>query len=123
MRYLFLLPVFLINSTIWSQTKTLDTNRDFGFWASTQISHKFNKKWTFRLEEQHRLKDNLTAFDRLLTQVKAEYNLSNQFRLGLGSRHLWLNDDIGNQQGFEHHFRLHLYASYKTRIKSFFFYK
>jgi len=121
MRYLFLLPVFLINSTIWPQTKALNKNRDFGFWSSTRISYKFNEKWTFSLEEQHRLKDNLTAFDRLLTQVKAEYNLSNQFRLGLGSRHLWLNDDIGNQQGLEHHFRLHLYASYKTRIKSFFF--
>ena len=99
MRYLFLLPIILIHSTTWPQTKPTDTNRDFGSWSSAQISYKFNKRWTFSLEEQYRLKDNLTAFDRLLTQLETEYNLSKQFEFGLGLRHLWLNDNLGNQQG------------------------
>ena len=121
MRYLFLLPIILIHSTTWSQTKSLDTNRDFGFWSSTQINYKFNKKWTFSLEEQYRLKDNLAAFDRLLTQLEAEYNLSKQFEFGLGFRYLWLNDNRGNQQGLEHHFRFYLDASYKNKVNRFSF--
>ena len=121
MRYLFLLPIILIHSATWSQTKPLDTNRDFGFWSSTQINYKFNKRWTFSLEEQYRLKDNLTAFDRLLTQLEAEYNLSKQFEFGLGLRHLWLNDNLGNQQGLEHHFRFYLDASHKSKVNRFSF--
>jgi hypothetical protein len=31
--------------------------------------------------------------------LETEYNLSKQFEFGLGLRHLWLNDNLGNQQG------------------------
>ena len=75
-----------------------------------------NKKWTFSIEEQYRLKDSLTSFDRLLIEIDVNYNLLKQFELGFGSRYLWLNDDIGAQKGFEHHVRFHLYISHKTRI-------
>ena len=39
----------------------------------------------------------------------------------MGLRHLWLNDNLGNQQGLEHHFRFHLDASHKTKVNRFSF--
>ena len=121
MRCVLLLTLVLVCSPNWAQIKTSDIDRSFGLWLSTQANYKFNKKWTFSLEEQYRLKDNLAAFDRLLTQLEAEYNLSKQFEFGLGFRYLWLNDNRGNQQGFEHHFRFYLDASHKHKVNRFSF--
>ena len=116
MRCVLLLTLVLVCSPNWAQIKTSDIDRGFGLWLSTQANYKFNKKWTFSIEEQYRLKDSLTSFDRLLIEIDVNYNLLKQFELGFGSRYLWLNDDIGAQKGFEHHVRFHLYISHKTRI-------
>ena len=118
MRCVLLLTLLLVCSPNWAQIKTSDIDRSFGIWLSAQANYKFNKKWTFSIEKQYRLKDSLTSFDRLLIEIEASYNLLKQFELGLGSRYLWLNDDIGELKEFEHHVRFHLCISHKTRIGS-----
>ena len=73
MSLVLLLTLLLVCSPNWAQIKTSDIDRSFGIWLSAQANYKFNKKWTFSIEKQYRLKDSLISFDRLLIDIEASY--------------------------------------------------
>ncbi len=94
-------------------------DKDWASWNTIGIEYKLNKKWNFSLEEQLRLKENISVVDNYFTQLSAEYKLFKNFKLGGGLRYIRENDNKGNVQGYENHFRFNLDAIYKHKINDF----
>lgn len=111
---IILLGVFFTN-IVYAQE---DTN-DWASWNSVGLKYKLNEKWSFDLEQHLRLKENISTVDEYFTQLEAKYKILKNFRLGGGLRYIRENDNQGNIQGYENHFRFHLDAIYKHKIDRF----
>ena len=116
-QYLTLAAVALF--TLFTSTCFAQTNKDFETWSSLGIDFKPTKKWNFGLEEQLRLKNNSSEVDQYFTQLNIEYEAFDNVEFGGGLRYVRENDNQGNIQGYENHFRFHLDASYKHKINKF----
>ncbi len=93
--------------------------RDFETWSSLGVKMKLNKKWSFGLSEQLRLKSNSTIWDNYFTQLDAEYSGFGNFDLGVGLRYIKENDNTGKIQGTETHLRYQLDLGYKHKLDRF----
>ena len=100
----------------FSQSKDV---KDLESWTSIGLKYKLNKKWSFELEEQLRLDENISEIGEYFTQLNAEYSISKNFDIGGGLRYIRENDNKGNIQGYENYFRFNLDASYKHKINNF----
>lgn len=109
------LLLLLFTITLFSQSE----NRDLEAWSSIGIVYKANKKWSFELEEQLRLKENVSIIDGYFTEVTTTYQPNKKIGLSLGARYIKNNDTQGNIQGYENHFRFHMDAFYKHKLKDF----
>lgn len=96
-------------------------NRDFESWSSLTLEYKPDKKWTFGLEGELRLKNDASDVDQYFTQFSIDYKLFPGFELGGGLRYIRNNDLQGKIQGYEKHFRFHLDLSYRHRTGAFSF--
>ncbi|MBU3009951.1 DUF2490 domain-containing protein [Polaribacter vadi] len=94
-------------------------DKDWASWNIIGIEYKLNKKWNFGLEEQFRLKENFSAVDEFFTQLSSEYKVFKGFKLGAAIRYIRENDNQGNVQGYENHFRFQFDAKYKHEINDF----
>ena len=110
---LSILLIIIISNIGYSQTSDLSN------WTTIGLEYKLNKKWNFGIEEQLRLKEDISTIDEYFTQLNAEYSVSKNFTLGAGLRYIKENDTEGNIQGYENHFRFNADASYKHKINNF----
>mgnify|MGYP000751883907 CR=1 FL=1 len=94
-------------------------DKDWASWNTIGIEYKLNDKWSFGLEEQFRLKENFSAVDNFFTQLSADYEIFKNFEIGGGIRYIRENDNKGNIQGYENHFRFQFDAKYKYKINNF----
>ncbi len=94
-------------------------SKNLNAWSTVSIEYKPNKKWSFELAEQLRLKENLSLVDEYFTELQTEYSVNKNFSLGAGARFIRQNDTEGNIQGYENHFRFQFDASYKHKINDF----
>lgn len=92
---------------------------DWASWNTIGLKYKLNKKWSFGLEEQLRLKEDISVIDEFFTQMTASYKILKNFKLGAGVRYIRENDNQGNIQGYENHFRFNLDAIYKHKLDRF----
>lgn len=113
---LVLLNVVLFTNLNYAQT---EGDTDWASWNTIRVEYKLTEKWSFGLEEQFRLKENFSETDEFFTQLTADYELFNNFKLGAGFRYIRENDNVGNIQGYENHFRFQVDANYKHKINNF----
>lgn len=92
---------------------------DLKNWTTIGLEYRLNKKWNFGIEEQLRLKENISTIDEYFTQLITEYSVSKNFIIGAGLRYIKENDNEGKIQGYENHFRFNLDASYKHKLDNF----
>ncbi len=111
-----LFSLLLLSTVNYGQT---EGEKDWASWNTIGIEYKLNDKWSFGLEEQFRLKENFTAVDNFFTQLSADYEIFKNFEIGVGLRYIRENDNKGNIQGYEDHFRFQFDAKYKYKIKHF----
>lgn len=115
--YVIALVVFITAiSNGFSQTE--DTN-DLESWNSINLKYKLNKKWSFDVETQLRLKDDISEIGEYLGELNTQYSVSKKIKLGGGIRYTSKNDNTGNIQGYENYFRFHVDANYKHKINDF----
>lgn len=112
---LIFLNVVLFTNLNYAQS---EDNSDWASWNTIGIEYKLNKKWSFGLEEQFRLKENFGTVDSYFTELSADYKLFKGFKLGAGIRYIRDNDTNGNIQGYENHFRFQIDAKYKHQINN-----
>ncbi len=95
------------------------SNSDLQSWNKIGVAYEPNKKWNFELEQHLRLDENISEISEYFTQFETAYELFNDFKFGLGLRYIRENDNEGNVQGYENHFRYHIDAKYKHEINRF----
>jgi hypothetical protein len=105
--------------SVVAQDGTYVEVRDLETWSTIKLEYKPNKKWTLGLEEQLRLKDNSSTVNEYFTQFEVGYKVLDNLELGGALRYIRENDDQGNIQGYENHFRFHLDATYKYKFGGF----
>ena len=88
----------LFSNTINAQT---EDSKNLNLWSSVEIEYKLNKKWSFELSEQLRLKENISLVDEYFTELQTEYSVNKNFSLAGGLRFIRQNDTEGNIQGYE----------------------
>lgn len=108
--------LFLGIKSAFAQTGTYYTIRDLEAWSSAQVKYKVNKKLDFAFEEQLRLKDNATNVDQYFSELTVNYNLSKKINLGVGTRYVKVNDNVGKKQGYETHYRWNADVGYNHEI-------
>ena len=91
---------------------------DVELWTGVSLKYDLHKRLSFKLEEQLRLKDNLTTFSQLLTEGTLTYDpgkvdFLKPLELSVGSRYVVDNDTEGKQQGIEYFFRYNVDVDYK----------
>jgi hypothetical protein len=96
-----------------------DDTSDLENWSSIGLKYELNKKWSFELEEQIRLDENISEISEYFTQFDASYDLLKNFKLGGGLRYIRENDNEGNIQGYENHFWFNIDATYKQKLNDF----
>tara|TARA_R110001583_G_scaffold1670_1_gene12982 strand:+ start:1331 stop:2032 length:702 start_codon:yes stop_codon:yes gene_type:complete len=94
-------------------------NSDLANWTTIELKYKLNKKWNFGIEEQLRLKEDISTIDEYFTQLNTEYSITKSFKLGGGFRYIRENDNVGKVQGYKNHFRFQVDASFKQKINDF----
>ncbi|WP_282054165.1 DUF2490 domain-containing protein [Maribacter luteus] len=114
--YMVLIATLMMGTSGISQS--VDTD-DLESWTSIGLKYKLNKKWSFTLEEQLRLDENISEISKYFTELDAEYSISKSFDIGGGIRYIRNNDNEGNIQGYENHLRFHVDATYKHKINAF----
>jgi hypothetical protein len=113
------IKLMLIIAVLFTSKNYAQTDSDWASWNTIGVEYKLNKKWSFGLEEQLRLKENISVVDNYFTQLSADYKLFKGFKLGAGVRYIRDNDNQGNIQGYENHFRFQIDAMYKHEINDF----
>ncbi|WP_288956379.1 DUF2490 domain-containing protein [uncultured Polaribacter sp.] len=114
LKNIIILNLLLVSNVNFAQTKG---ETDLTLWNSITLDYELNKKWNLGLEGQFRFKENISVIDAYFTEFSGEYKLSKGFRIGAALRYIRENDNKGNIQGYENHFRFHLEAKYKHKIK------
>ncbi|MFK7949913.1 MAG: DUF2490 domain-containing protein [Saprospiraceae bacterium] len=112
-----LLVVISVNGQIVEEEDFDDTE----LWTAVGLKYDFSKQFSFELEEQFRLKDNLSTFSQLFTEATLTYDpgkvdFLKPLELSIGGRHVTKNDTEGNKQGIEYFFRYNLDAAYKLEF-------
>ncbi|MCE7995750.1 MAG: DUF2490 domain-containing protein [Roseivirga sp.] len=92
---------------------------DFEVWLKAGIKYKLNDRWSFDLEEQIRFDDDANALKNYHSELGIKFELNKFLDLLLTTRYITRNDNRGNRQGFEDHFRYQLGLSAKHDMDRF----
>ena len=116
---LFLVLLFSTVQNSFSQNLS-----DTEGWSSIEVGLNISKKLSFSVSEHLRYRNKISTMSNYFTQLEASYELFKDFNLGGGVRFIRENDDVGNIQGLETHFRYQFEINYKHDLKMLtFFYR
>ena len=110
----FILTTLCIVS--FTQLNAQESN-DLEGWSSVQLDVKATERLSFSAAEHLRYKNDISILNTYFTQLETNYEIFKGFQLGAGVRFIKKNDDIGNKQGIESHFRYQIDARYKHKVK------
>lgn len=94
-------------------------DNDFATWTSIEVEYEPDKKWELGLETQLRLDENSSAIDEYFSQLKVSREIGKDFEVGIGLRYIRENDNRGQIQGYENHFRFQIDTKYEHEIGGF----
>jgi hypothetical protein len=100
----------------FTQLNAQESN-DLEGWSSVQLDVKATERLSFSAAEHLRYKNDISTLNTYFTQLETNYEIFKGFQLGAGVRFIKKNDDIGNKQGIESHFRYQIDARYKHKVK------
>ncbi|MFT4521584.1 MAG: hypothetical protein ACI8ZN_000521 [Bacteroidia bacterium] len=112
-----LILISALNST--AQNGTYVTVQDLELWSAVEVKYKLNKRWSFQLEEQWRLKDNARITDQYFTELSATRTFKKKLFVTIGGRYIGENDNVGKIQGYENHLRWMFDLGYKQKMNRF----
>lgn len=111
----FRLFLVLIFSTV--QNSFAQNLSDTEGWSSIEVGLNISKKLSFSVSEHLRYRNKISTMSNYFTQLETSYQLFKDFNLGGGVRFIRENDDVGNIQGLETHFRYQFEINYKHDLK------
>ena len=111
----FRLFLVLLFSTV--QNSFTQNLSDTEGWSSIEVGLNISKKLSFSVSEHLRYRNKISTMSNYFTQLETSYELFKDFNLGGGVRFIRENDDVGNIQGLETHFRYQIEMNYKHDLK------
>lgn len=93
--------------------------RDLETWSSVNLKYKVNKTWKMSFQGQLRLENNSSEVSQYFGQYDLTYSPFKHFAFAGALRYVRKNDNTGNVQGYENHFRYHLDGIFKHKSKRF----
>ena len=111
----FRLFLVLLFSTV--QNSFAQNLSDTEGWSSIEVGLNISKKFSFSVSEHLRYRNKISTMSNYFTQLETSYELFKDFNLGGGVRFIRENDDVGNIQGLETHFRYQFEINYKHDLK------
>lgn len=111
----FRLFLVLLFSTV--QNSFAQNLSDTEGWSSIEVGLNISKKLSFSVSEHLRYRNKISTMSNYFTQLETSYELFKDFNLGGGVRFIRENDDVGNIQGLETHFRYQFEINYKHDLK------
>ena len=110
--------VFLILGNLNGITQNPDImlDKNAESWSVAELRYYPSKKIRFGVEQQLRFNENVSAFDRTFTELNGRYSFWNNYNFGLTYRYMFLNDNSGQIQGIENHYRLDYYLSHEFKL-------
>ena len=91
---------------------------DFGIRFGAEISKKLTQKIELQFEEELRLNQNISAFDRSMTTLGGSYSLNKTFKAGLFYTYIYANNQNDGYYESRHRFGGWIQAAHKVnRIK------
>lgn len=118
MRYIKILCTLFLCISILDISSQTDTN-DFNSWFIAGLEYDASDKFRIGFETQLRLKEDASVVDEYFGELNMMYKLPANFRLGTGFRYIRENDNRGNIQGYENHFRYHVDISFRHKFDRF----
>ncbi len=112
-KFIAIAILLLLAATVRAQ------NKDFLSWNAIELGYEPSKNWDFQLEAQLRLKDDFSTVDEYFGQFQVNRRVAKGLKLGAAVRYAFENDDQGNRQGIENHFRYHFDVRYRTKLDRF----
>ena len=110
----FVLIVLLFYVT---QKSFAQNNSDTEGWSSVELGFNISNKLSFSVSEHLRYRNKISTLSTYFTQLETSYEVFKDFNLGGGVRFIRENDDVGNIQGLETHFRYQFNINYKHDVK------
>lgn len=107
-----ILVVFLMN-WISSPAQEIKVVRDLQLWTGVKLEKSFAKDWTLSLEEELRLKQNMSRVNNYFTEIGLRYKINKNFSLGGGFRYIRDKDQDGSYEGLS---RYNLELRYRNKI-------
>ncbi len=92
---------------------------DWASWSSVGFEYEPTKDWDFGVEANYRLKEDISVLDEYFGEFMVGRRLFKGFKIRLGLRRIWENDNRGNIQGIESHFRYNFDALYQIKPGDF----
>lgn len=111
----FRLFLVLLFSTV--QNSFAQNLSDTEGWSSIEVGLNISKKLSFSVSEHLRYRNKISTMSNYFTQLETSYEIFKDFNLGGGVRFIRENDDVGNIQGLETHFRYQFEINYKHDLK------
>ena len=108
----FLVLLFSIVQNSYAQNLS-----DTEGWSSIEVGLNISNKLSFSVSEHLRYRNNISTMSSYFTQLETSYEIFKDFNLGGGVRFIRKNDDVGNIQGLETHFRYQFEINYKHDLK------
>jgi len=87
--------------------------RDLRMWTGVKIEKTFAKDWRISLEEEVRLRHNVSEVGKYFTELGIRYRINKNFALGGAFR---FTRDRNNAEGFDNMGRYHLDLRYRGRV-------
>lgn len=115
---IFFVTIMMFLST-WIYGQETVVTRDLETWSSINFKYQINKKWTAEVQGQLRLENNSSEVRQYFGQLDVAYAPFKHFEFASGIRFIKNNDNTGNVQGYENHFRYHLDGKYKHKLNDF----
>jgi len=92
---------------------------DVLLWSSIGFEYEPTDNWSFEIEGNYRLKDNISVMDEYFGEFGAYRKILKGLWIGAALRYIWENDNIGNVQGIENHLRYQVETTYQFKPGAF----
>lgn len=117
-RILIVLSCFAFSNETFAQGEYIEV-RDLETWSSVNLKYKLNKTWKMSFQGQLRLENNSSEVSQYFGQYDVTYSPFKYFGFAGALRYVRKNDNTGNIQGYENHFRYHLDLLAKHKLNRF----
>jgi len=109
--------IILISTCITAQNPNIMADKSAESWSVAEFRYQSSKKFRFGIEQQLRFNENISIFDRTFTELYGRYYFWDDFNFGLAYRYMFLNDNSGQIQGIENHYRWDYFFSHEFKLK------